>query len=403
MAKKRFQTDTSTVRQDGKIAFHPQGRAVAERRINAKVLGRVTKILGKNDDFTDEFKSAFAFETEYAQILDRVHLVKELESAKKVQAALRARPEDPECARILEQMRGKPTRRKRDCPLCPIWRHERETSLTLAAMSRYVFPRVAGELYLLTVAYDFAENLEQLEQALIAANKSMQRMVAHMGRKRCGVVMIGAYEFDLYSNAQLVSQHKSEALLAQLDIDAPEAGGWTLTGHFFVRVPHQDIMQDWLRNEYPSSRSNWDRVRFDRIRDNEELAGHVSRILSYGGKAPKALFSTPTRKTRDDGLAKANELMRQMSSAFYGDMLNSDMDQEAFDLTAAIVQWAKFIDRVGARQMYYSIESSHAQKWPCAQHSSWPNMADKLRFLPQPPCSPTSIIIVFPNVSVAHI
>jgi len=375
MAKKRFET-SSSIRLDGKIAFSPQRRAIADRRINAEVLSRVTKVLGTNNTFTDEFKAAFDPPTEYEQILDRVHLRKELEATKKVLNALESRPDDTVCVRILNQMRAKPMRRKRDCPLCPIWRHEHETALTFATTSRYAFPRVDHELYLLTIAFDFAENLHHLEAALAAANKSMQRMVAHMGRKRCGVMMVGAFEFDLFSYQQLTSQPKSSALLKELGVAAPESGGWTLTGHFFVRVPHREVLEHWLRQEYPSSTASWDRVRFDKIKENEALATHVSRILSYGGKMPKMLFSAPTRKTADNKRAKADAMMRQMSSAFFGDLMQDDLDDEAFDLTAAIVQWAKFIDRVGAKQMYYSVESAHAQKWYSKSEMDYVRLTD---------------------------
>jgi len=66
-----------------------------------------------------------------------------------------------------------------------------------ASQSRYVFPRVTEQLYLVTIVFDFAENLDQLEDAMVAAHKGMQAAVAHMGRQRHGVMMTGTLEFDL--------------------------------------------------------------------------------------------------------------------------------------------------------------------------------------------------------------
>ena len=363
MTKTPYQSNRSTTRSDGKMAFSPQARAIADKRMNAGVLSRVQKKLGTDGTFTDAFKAAFDPDNQYEQILERIHLEKELDAARKVITALRAFPNDQDCQRILKEMRSQPIRRKKDCVHCPIWRHEHETSLTLAARRRYVFPRVSSELYLVTIIFDFAENLDQLEQALAAANKNLTKMAAFMGRKRCGVMMVGTFEFDLLSHEQLTDQPKSKALLAEIGVVATDAGGWALTGHFFTRVPHRDVLEPWLREQYPSSDPNWHRVQFDRVKGNKKLEEHLSRIISYGGKLPEQLFKPPSRKTKGSERKTANELMRRMSSAFYGTTANTYIDQTAFDLNAAIAQWAKFVDRVGARQMHYSVETTHAQKW----------------------------------------
>lgn len=376
MSKRKYQNNQSTIRRDGKIAFSPQGRAIADRRTDAKKLSRIQEVLGKGEAFTDEFKAAFDPGTEHEQILDRVHLVTELDAAKKTMTALRVLDDDNDAQRILEQMRAKPTYRKKDYPLCPIWRHERETRLTLSAVSRYVFPRVTEQLYLVTIVYDFAENLLQLEEALKVAHKSMTSAVAHMGKKRRGVVMAGTFEFDLMSYDQLVTDYKSKSLMNELGITATESGGWTLTGHFFVRVPHRDVLEDWLRKKFPSSSNNWARVRFDQIKKEKDLLEQVSRTLSYSGKMPKPLFNAPTRKTKGNERQAANELMRRMSAAFNGAFGNLVVDQEAFDLNAAIAQWAKFIDRIGPKLMYYSVESTHAQKWYSESEMDYIRMTD---------------------------
>lgn len=147
MSKRKYQTDQSTIRNDGKISFSPQGRAIANRRTAASLQSRIQKRLGTDDVFSDEFKAAFDRDTEYEQILERVNLEAELDAARKTITALRKYPNDRVAQRILSELAAKPTLRKKGCPLCPIWRHERETYLILAARSRYVFPRVTEQLY----------------------------------------------------------------------------------------------------------------------------------------------------------------------------------------------------------------------------------------------------------------
>jgi hypothetical protein len=104
-------------------------------------------------------------------------------------------------------------------------------------------------------------------------------------------------------------------------------------------------------------------VQFNQVNRNKDLLDHLSKILSYSNKMPKALFSPPTRKTKGDERHLADEMMRRMSAAFYGANVNTDIDSTVVDLNAAIAQWAKFVDRVGTKLLYYSIESAHAQKW----------------------------------------
>ncbi len=78
---------------------------------------------------------------------------------------------------------------------------------------------------------------------------------------------------------------------------------------------------------------------------------------------PSSLFDVPTRSTKGQQRQKANAKLQNMATAFYGDIGLSRANGAAFDVTAAIVQWAKFIDRVGPKMVYYSIESTHAQMW----------------------------------------
>ncbi|MEL7300874.1 MAG: hypothetical protein AAFM92_10865 [Pseudomonadota bacterium] len=342
-----------------------------------KKLSRIAKKLGTDDTFAEEFKAAFQPETEYEQILERIHLEQELDAARKVITALKKYPNDPDCVRIIKEMQAQPTRRKKDCPLCPIWRHEREAHLTMAAISRYVFPRVLEQLYLVTIVFDFAENLYQLEDQLIEANRSLDQMAAFMGKRRYGVLMVGSFEFDLCSHVELTKQHKHKALLAELGTEAPPSGGWVLTGHFFTRVPHRDVLEPWLRERYPSSDKAWRRVRFDAIKSDKDLTESVMRTLSYADKVPTALFKVPTRKTKDGKRDKANELMQRMAGAFYGSSFGAHIDPATFDLNAAIVQWAKFVDRMGSKNVYYSVESAHAQKWLSESEMDYLRMTDE--------------------------
>ncbi len=358
-------------RADGRLEFSPQGRAIAERRTNAEKGGRLGRLLGPKSQFSDAFKSAFDPDTEYEQINSRINLRKELEAATKTIKALKSAPDDPEAQHVLADMMSHPFQRKQDCVLCPIWRHERETYLALAARSRYVFPKVIDQLYLATVVFDFAENLDQIEDALSAAQSVVTKAVAHMGRKGFGVMMIGSFELDLLSHEQLTTEFKSQALMKELGITAPESGGWVVTGHFFVRAPHHDVLKVWFDRQFPSSTRRWLRVKFDAINSDKALLESLSRIISYAGKMPQPLFDAPTRSTKDEKRNLANFKIQRLLTAFYGQKIPERLDKEDFDIDAAIVQWAKFMHRVGPKLAYYSIESTHAQKWLSESETHW--------------------------------
>jgi len=100
MNKSRYETDTTTIRRDCKMAFSPQGRAIADKRINAQQLSRIQKKLGTDDTFSEEFKAAFDPKTEYGQILERINLETELDATRKIITALKKYPDDPDCQRI---------------------------------------------------------------------------------------------------------------------------------------------------------------------------------------------------------------------------------------------------------------------------------------------------------------
>ncbi|MEP1613936.1 MAG: hypothetical protein ABJL72_18695 [Roseobacter sp.] len=156
MKNRRFETNQSLVRKDGSLAFSPTGRAIADRR-QSNETGRIQKVLGTTGPFTDEFKDAVL--NDHEGILERVYLEKELKAAKRTMQALGNAPGHKPSQDLLRRMQSQPINRKIDCVLCPIWRHEHEIDRTAIAMGRYVFPLVNGELYLMTVIYDFATNL----------------------------------------------------------------------------------------------------------------------------------------------------------------------------------------------------------------------------------------------------
>ena len=363
-------------RADGRLEFSPQGRAIAERRLTAEKGGRLERLLGPKSQFSSAFRSAFKPESEHEQILGRINLRKELEAASKTITALKSAPADEEAQHVLADMMDNPFQRKTDCVLCPIWRHERETYLTLVARNRYVFPSVIDQLYMVTIVFDFAEDLYRLGEALIDAKTGLRQAAAHMGRKGFGVMMVGSFELDLLSPDQLRTEFKSRALLAELGRSVPDGGGWAVTGHFFVRVPHVDVFKNWLKSRYPSSTDRWIRVQFDPVHRDKSLLENLSRVLSYGGKMPKPLFEAPTRKTVNDGRSLANFNVQKMLTSFYGQRIPNGLDEEAFGIDAAIVQWAKFMHRAGPGLTYYSVESTHAQKWLSASETAYVRSTD---------------------------
>ena len=375
MGKQKYRNSPSVERLNGTQAMNATGRALADKRSTATAESRIQRKLGTDDTFTPEFKQAFDPGTEHLGILERVYLLKELDAARKIITAIKKHPADAEAQNILKKMQSIPTNRTRPCVHCPIWRHEHELRMIAAAMSRYVFPRVAEQLYLVTIVFDFSENLHQLEDAIQSAHDGLKAAVTHMTRHRYGVMMTGALEPDLKSFNDLITEPKSISMMRDFGIAPTEAGGWTLTGHFFVRVPHVDELADKLRQLYPCS-SDWIRVQFKKIQKDRDLLDHLIKILGYAGKSPQPLFAPPTRDTKKKSRKKANELMRRMSSAFQGAQLPTSIDSDSFDLDAAIVQWVKFTDRMGAGRMYYSVESAHAQKWYSESETAYVRMTD---------------------------
>ncbi len=356
MKNREFDTDQSLVRRDGSLAFSPPGRAIADRRQSTEK-GRIRKTLGMSGPFTDEFKNAVL--DDHEGILERVHLERELKAAKRTMLALSKAPMHEPSQDLLHRMQSHPINRKIDCVLCPVWRHEHEIDRTAIAMGRYVFPLVSGELYLMTVIYEFAANLYELADKYEAAHRTTKDVVTQMTAKRRGVMMIGSFEPDLVSSDELKEKHKYRTMMKELGHQVPDTGGWVLTGHFFIRVPHQADLKELMDKKFPGKA--WNRVQFDQVYSSGTLAGHVMKIIGYAAKMPKPLFDAPTR---GEGRKPYDERMGAMSVAFGGPHFNGlGLDPDKFDLDAAIRQWALFVDGIGPDRTFFSIESSHAQKW----------------------------------------
>lgn len=392
-------------RRDGKISFSPRGRAIADRRTSTKK-GRINKVLGKGGPFTPEFKKTVL--DDHEQILERAYLVDELEGAKKVLNALATAPDDPNSVGLLYRLHASPADREEPCVLCPIWRHEYSIHRTAAAVFRYVFREVRFELYQLTIIFDYAENLHQLEQKFDQAHKTLKEFVAIANRKRFGIMMVGALEPNLRSRHEFDTMRDMKKMESQLNWQVGDSGGWVLSGHFFVRAPSKDDIEDILNKMLPSS--GWTRVLFQSITKKNNLMEHLMSILNYSAKYPSELFDPPTRGVEKK---KVDQWINSMESAFFGPSFDADKAVgENFGLMAAIRQWALFMDRVGPDKIYYSVESVHAQKWysqtevqylresgldmysdgrhrveihrdtgPFSRHVTQPNLKGNLRFL----------------------
>ena len=277
-------------RYDGKLAFSASGRSFADLR-QATAGSRIKKVLGKGGPFSEEFKAAILNDHEH--VLERDYLLTELEAYKKVLVALEAAPQDPDAAKLLRRLRADPVTRKSSSTLCPIWRHENQTYNALTVTSRYAFPRVADELYLLTIVFDFAENIFQLEAKIREAHLRLNELVKRMTALRAGVMMVGCFEPDLFDGDELSSKESLRRMLADFSLRPGPSGGWVVTGHFFVRVPNKEAFEALLREIFPSRR--WDRVRFDKIKKKKKLVATLMLILGYGAKYPRALFNVSLR------------------------------------------------------------------------------------------------------------
>lgn len=343
-------------RRDGRIAFSSGGRRLSEVRRDA-AKSRIGKILGKDGPFSIAFKAAVL--RDHDQILERTFLEKELSGAKRILNALSKAKAGSASSKLLNRLNADPTKTKHNNILCPIWRHVNAMDLTAAAMSRYLFPEKSEEIYFVTAIFNFAENLFELEDQLMVAQGTIQTVVKRMTKQRRGVVIAGCFEPDLRTFGELTRQNSDLArFLTELGRTAPDTGGWVLSGHFIVRVPHHQDLRQFLQDALPSK--GWTRVQFKQIRDDETLAHQMMYLLGYAAKYPKPLFDPPTR---GKGKLIADKMCLAMNAAFMGPSFTKFDKDHAFGVEEAISQWALFVDRMGPNNMYVSIENAHAQKW----------------------------------------
>ncbi|MTI43444.1 hypothetical protein JM93_03866 [Roseibium hamelinense] len=352
---KKFDTDQSLQRTDGSNSFSPRNRSLAETRAKAKD-GNVQRIIGKSNTFPDWFKQHI--QNDMSWILERPFLKTELKAFKRMLNAL-SKTNSTECKDLHRRLYENTKSISDRSPLCPIWRHENECELLVTARSRYLFPRVRNELYLVTVIFDFAHNLSQLEDALSKAHQNLKAVVSAMTKKRRGVVMFGTFEPDLVSPQQLHQEPSKAKMVRDFGVQITDSGGWILTGHFVVRAPHVETFQMILNAYFPSF--GWERVQIKRIRDRGALEANIMDMLGYAGKYPEPLFNAPSKGPRRDD---ADRQISALRAAFTGPEFAADrVDASSFNINAAICQWALFIDRMGAKGIHFSVESAYAQKW----------------------------------------
>jgi hypothetical protein len=343
-------------RNDGKRAKTARGRGVHDARAESTD-GRIQRVLGDGGPFTDEFKEAIL--GDHADILERFYLKSELEGAKRILQALEASRGDPNAERLLREMQSNPVRRSSPCVLCPVWRQEHSIDQAQIA-SRYFFDAKAAECSLVTIMFGFGANLDELEAEFDRANKLMSDAIRFMTKRHRGVAIIGVMEPDLRSMDELTMKPDLVSAMNAFGRQAPDTGGWVLSGHFLVRAPYRDELERYLDAALPGK--GFDRVEFKHLSDNADMEANVMKILEYLTKYPAFVMKQPTRgpaKTLED------QLMSKIVAVFHGFGLNKQPeDRSSFGVQAATRQWALFMDRMGYERIYFSSENLHAQKWP---------------------------------------
>lgn len=299
-------------------------------------------------------------------ILERFYLKSELEGARDVIRAMSAPDAGPLAADLLGRLQAYPAGREEDCILCPIWRHEHQLSVTNMLLQRYMFKEVDEEFYYITIVFDHADDLFQLESNIKAAHKSLKRVISKMSAKRRGVVMVGAFEPDLrsaFDYQRTFKLYQRKINLAEATVDqgwiVNDTGGWVLSGHFLVRVPHVEDLQGLLEDEFPCQ--GWMRAHIKPVERDSQLAAIIMAMLSYPTKYPKPFFDVPTRGKKLD---RANRRLNKVKNIFLGPSMSGHYGYGPdFNVHDARRQWALFVDRMGISNMYYAVESVHAQKW----------------------------------------
>ncbi len=336
--------------------FSKRANAIAHNRLTA-TKGKIENRLGKLGPFTDEFKSIIR--SNYLGIYEHTYLDRELKGAKMVLRALSQKPQTAEAGDLLYRMTHDFVEREVPCVLCPIWRHEQSTMMLYALTMRYFFEAVRRELFLATIVFGYAENLEQLPELISTARTQIDCVHKAMTKRGKGVVLLGAFEPDLRSQAEI----RTKPLLRQLEIElqwnVAEHGGWVLSGHFIGRAPHIDDFEAISRSLWPSANNR--RVRIDSFYKNRSIEHSLVEALSYLYKYAGPLFDTVQARSANQTPVRT---FRSLQNAFYGPTLDSRTALAPdFDRHAAIRQWALFMDEMGPDVLGYSIETVHAQKW----------------------------------------
>jgi len=341
--------DTSRV----KLAFSPRGQAIREKR-NTATAGRIQRVLGSKGPISKSFKKAVL--DDHDDILERPHLEYEVKSYKRILASLSS--SDGFSSSLLDRLNGDPLTRGSSEILCPIWKNTNEVDTTTIAASRYIHPRVSNELYLVTIIFDYCENLEVVRDKVAEFRAGLDHSIGQMDERGHGVVMVGAIELDLVSYDEAIKRPNVLKLISQQRYEQPLDAAWIVTGHFFVRVPRQDVFSRVLRTTFPSS--GWARVQFKNINRSKSLQSQMMAVLGYGGKYPKPIFDTPVQPEKRRPYDKK---MNQLAAAFNGPRLNIKSKSEVFDVPTAIRQWALCVDDLGAENLMYAVENRTAQKW----------------------------------------
>lgn len=350
-------------RQDGETAFSERTRAVADKRTTSKD-GSIDRLLGPKSVFSPAFKKLV--KDDHEGIRERFYLKTELEGARDVIRALSKPDVGQSATELLERLQAYPAGREEDCILCPIWRHEHQLSVATMLLQRYMFKEVDEEFYYITIVFDHADDLFKLEDDIKVAHKSLDRVISKMSDKRRGVVMVGAFEPDLrsaddYQRTFKLDQRKINLAEATRDQGwtVNDTGGWVLSGHFLVRVPHVEDLQNLLDDEFPSH--GWVRAHVAPVKRDSQLAAIIMEMLAYPTKYPKPIFDVPTRGKK---LERANRRLNKVKNVFLGPSMSGHYGYGPnFNVHDARRQWALFVDRMGISNMYFAVESVHAQKW----------------------------------------
>ena len=335
-------------------AFSVRGNAIGQKRMEA-VRGKVHNVLGKKGPFADEFKSLVL--SDYLGILGNPYLVKDLKGAKMVLRALGDDRHSSEAQNLFDRMSRDFVERDEPCMLCPIWRHEEATRILSALALRYCFEDVRNELFFATIVFGFADNLESLEVLIADTRRELDDVQKAMTKQRRGLVLAGAFEPDLRSLAQLQEMKLLRDLSQELSWDVASHGGWVLTGHFIGRAPFRNEFEALCRQTWPSRNDR--RVQVASFQSGKAVIDSLVELVSYLFKFEQTLFDTSGARKNSE-----TKTFRSIQNAFHGPTLDTRKAVASeFDRTAAIRQWALFMDRLGPDKLLYSVETAHAQKW----------------------------------------